>query len=284
MSLSIDFAKAPQVPARLPLLGVERAQWSADEVVELARRNGLSGEATDRGLWHIVDDGRAALEVFQASHSFRFSRRTEPNEVAGSSEKEIDQALARESADSWVQRFAPEGARPELTTITQQEVLVAEQGVKIPQRRFTAARVNYTFSLDDQALLGPGAKLQVAVDPSGQILEAYRFWRNVSRVDQLPTVSSDEALSRFSRSELFADLTDRTARASVSQIRLGHLCLPPSEPQEFLVPVFELRGVLSTELHPHYEFVQYVAATTFDEGTAKARRQAAKARPRLVTA
>ena len=70
-----------------------------------------------------------------------------------------------------------------------------------PRRLVTGARVNYRFAIDDLALLGPGAKMQVAVDPKGEIFEAYSFWRTTRPVDQLPTIRPDQAFERFSRAD-----------------------------------------------------------------------------------
>ena len=284
VSISTNSAKIPEVPARVPVFDVIRAAWSTDDVVQLGRREGLVGPVADRGLWHLVDDGHSVLEVFQASQSFRFGRRLEGNETAEASEKPLDQAQVREAADAWVRRFAPKGPQYDLSSVDEQEVLVAERGVRAPRRLISGARVNYTFSLGGQPLLGPGAKMQVTVSPAGEVLEAYRFWRDVSQSDEVVAIRPDEALARFARSELFTDLNDRNAKAGVTEIRFGHLALPPTEPQGFLIPVYQVRGVLSTKLHPHYAFVSYVAATTIDQATAKGRRQLARSRPRLVTA
>jgi hypothetical protein len=285
MTVSIkNSATIPAVPARVPVFDVVRAAWSTDDVVQLARREGLVGPVADRGLWHLVDDGHSVLEVFQASQSFRFGRRLDGNETTEASDKPLDQAQVREAADAWVRRFAPKGPQFDLSSVDEQEVLVAERGATEPRRLVTGARVNYTFTLGGQPLLGPGAKMQVMVSPAGEVLEAYRFWRDVQQSDEVVAITPDEALARFARSELFADLNDRNATAGVSRMRLGHLALPPSEPQAFLIPVYELRGVLSTELHAHYDFVSYVAATTIDQATAKGRRQSARSHPRLITA
>jgi hypothetical protein len=283
MPLSVNFPEPPRVPKGLPLLAVQAPRWSVEDVVELARRQGLVGKVADRGLWQVVDDGRSVLEVYQASQSFRFSLRTGGNELQGASEEPVDVDRVRESADSWVQRFAPEAARWELDTVAEQEVLISEREGAEPRRLVSGARANYRFTLDDLALVGPGAKMQVAVNQKGEIFEAYTFWRDSRRVEELPTIAPDQAFARFARSELFADLDDDSARAVVNDVRVGLLCLPPTEPQRFLIPVYELRGVLSTELHPHYEFVSYVAAAQFDDSTAKNSRWT-RLRPRLVTA
>jgi hypothetical protein len=283
MSVSIEFPNAPEVPGEVPLLAVQPPRWSRDAVTELARQFALAGEVTDRGLWHLVTDDRAVLEVYQASHSFRFGRRETGDETTGTTGGDLDADRARAVADEWAGRFAPADSRWDFSSVTELEVLVAEREATEPRRLLAGLQVSYRFTLDGLMLLGPGAKMQVAVDPSGEVSGAYRFWREQRTAGYLPTIPVEQAYDRFSRSDLFADLTDETARARVDEVRIGFLGLPPTEPQGFLTPVYELRGVLSTETHPRYEFVSYVAAARLEDGEAKNSRWA-RIRPSLVTA
>ena len=91
-----------------------------------------------------------------------------------------------------------------------------------------------------------------------------------------------EAFDRFAASDQLADLP-RGAKARVTSVQLGLLCLPPTEVQGLLAPTYVLRGEVSTELQPRYEFVSYVAAAEIDETDAKKRRWQA-ARPALLVA
>jgi hypothetical protein len=283
MTLSIEFPDVPDVPDvpdELALYATQPAGWSRDAVAQLGRRLRLSGEVADRGLWYVVDDGRAALEVYQASQSFRFARRQQDGETAGAAGGPADETRSRAVADRWVEAFAPAGASFGVHSVDEQEVLVAERGVEEPRRLVSGLQVSYGFTLGGVALLGPGAKMQVGVDPAGGISGAYRFWREPRAAGATRTVRPEEAFDRFSRSELFADLSDRSAQAEVGAVRLGYLCLPPTEPQGLLVPAYELRGALATGLQPRYEFVSYVAAADVAGG----RDRWAQVRSGLVTA
>jgi hypothetical protein len=66
-------------------------------------------------------------------------------------------------------------------------------------------------------------------------------------------------------------------------MRLGLLCLPPTEPQGVLLPVYVLRGEVSTDMLPGQPFVAYVAAAELDEATAK-RSRWSLSRPALLAA
>ncbi|CAO5234849.1 hypothetical protein [Frankia sp. AgKG'84/4] len=290
MALSVDFPAAVDTRSEIALFAVRPTRWETGDVTELARRLGFVGEVADRGLWHVVDDGRSTLEVYQATPSFRYGRRdTGENEAAGAVEGGLDADQARAVAEGWVGRFAPAGTRPDVHSVSELEVLVSERTTAQPRRLVAGLQVNYRFDLDGVALLGPGAKIQVVVDPAGEVSGAYRFWRDPRPAGQARTISVDEAYSRFAASDLLAGLTDDTARAQVDEVRLGYLSLPPTEPQGLLTPVFELRGVLSTELHPRHEFVSYVAAINLNDvdlgdGAAKGDNRWGRLRPSLVTA
>jgi hypothetical protein len=129
--------------------------------------------------------------------------------------------------------------------------------------------VNYRFEFDGVPLLGPGAKAKVAVHHTGVVAGAYCFWRDVTGKGRATTLSADLIFDRFQSSPLFADLSDRTARAEVRSARFGYLCLPPTESMSLLVPAIEMRGTIATEFHPRYDFVSYVGATDVKGADAK---------------
>jgi hypothetical protein len=269
MPLSIKFPEPRSVPGEITLYTTPAPDWQPDAVSDLARQLDVTGEVVDRGLWFVVSDGRSALEVYQASHSYRFSRLDIDAEARDGGRQEVERERALAIAERMVQTMAPDESRWDVHSVTDQEVLIAERDAKEPRLNVTGLQVNYTFSLGDLPLLGPGAKMQVAVGPTGDMTGAYRFWREPNATEPAPTIPQDVAFERFSRSNLFADLSDETARAEVTDVRLGYLSMPPTEIQASLVPVYEFRGVLATEIHPRYEFVSYVAAVEMDEASLK---------------
>jgi len=269
MPLSIKFPEPRSVPDEITLYTTAPPDWQPDAVSDLARQFDVTGEVVDRGLWFVLSNGRSALEVYQASHSYRFSRLDIDAEARDGDTQEVERERALAIAERMVQTMAPDESRWDVNSVTNQEVLIAERDAKEPRLSVTGLQVNYTFSLGDLPLLGPGAKMQVAVGPTGDVTGAYRFWREPNATETASTIPQDVALERFSRSNLFADLSDETARAEVTEVRLGYFSMPPTEIQAALVPAYEVRGVLATEMHPHYEFVSYVAALEMDEASLK---------------
>ena len=73
MTLTLEFP-AFDVPAEVPVLEVRPPEWTLDAATELARGMHIAASAEDAGLWMLARDDRAALEVYRASSSFRYSR------------------------------------------------------------------------------------------------------------------------------------------------------------------------------------------------------------------
>lgn len=258
MALSIKFPQAPDVPARAPLFVTPQPAWAPESVADLARRAGIDGRAEDLGLWQVVRDERATLEIYQASHSLRYGVVSADGEPRFT--EAVDADRARAVADEWVGAFGPANARFDVHSTTEAELLISTREGDEPERFVTALQVNYRFVVGDLPLLGSGGKMQVSVDGEGAIAGAYRFWREPRAKSAVRVMPAEQAYERFAAAAMFADLNDDSASAEVSEVSLGYFAMPPTEPQSVLVPAYEFRGVLSTETHPHYEFVAYLPA------------------------
>ena len=114
--------------------------------------------------------------------------------------------------------------------MTEREILVAVRDGREPKQLLAGLDVNVRFAHRGFALLGSGAKAKVAVRGDGSVSEAYRFWRDLAPNGEATTRSLDELFERFSASDLFADLTDNSARAEVVSARFGYFTLPRTEP------------------------------------------------------
>jgi hypothetical protein len=257
MSLSIKFPAAPDVPARASLFVTPPPVWDSKVVADLASRSRIDAEAVDRGAWLVARDERATLEIYQASHSLRYGviRDAEPLD-----REAVDSDRARSVADAWVAEFGPANARFDVHSITEAELLVSTSPDAEPERFVMAVQVSYAFALGDMPVIGSGAKMQVAVNRQGEVTDAYRFWREPQPKGAVRVLQPEQAFERFAAAPLFGELSDDTARAEVTDVSLGYFALPPTEPQSVLLPVYEFRGVLSTELHPGHEFIAHLPA------------------------
>jgi hypothetical protein len=282
MTVKIEFPELIQVPMELPQYAVTPPGWTPAKVAEMARRFDLKGDCVDAGAWFVTRNDAWTLEVYQASHSLRLERNDYDAEARDAKTGVPDRERAMAVASRFMQAAGDTMAKPEFDSVTELRVLKATRENMAGEARVVGLQVNYRYALGGLPLVGPGAKAQVSVGPDGELAQAYRFAREVKQVGMTKTTPLREAFDRFAASDHFADLP-RGAKARVTSVQLGLLCLPPTEVQGLLAPTYVLRGEVSTELQPRYEFIAYVAATELDEADTK-RRRFPQGRPSLLSA
>jgi hypothetical protein len=169
VNLTIRFPDAIDVPAEIPVLTVRTSRWTGPEISRLARSMDVVGKPVDVGLWQVARDERAALEIYQASQSFRFTRVDLDPEGRDGLDPTVTPDQAWSVAEGWIEAFGPDGIRREVHSVTEHEVLIAVRDAGEPRSAIVGLDVNYRFSLDGWALLGPGAKAKVSVHPTGVV-------------------------------------------------------------------------------------------------------------------
>lgn len=272
MALTIEFPEPPAVPRRLPLLAVTVPGWDMDAAARLARELGVEGEVTDRGSRLVVAGDRSTLEVFLASDSVRLMGPAIGGDDGDGAGVRVDEGRAVEVAEQFLDRLGRPDAEVRARTVGGEEVVRLTLGERQPVSTLVARQVNYRYALEGLPLVGPGAKVQVSVAGEGEVTGAYRFWRNVSAIDQIAPVKPSVAFRRFSAGPMFAGLTDATARVEMESVELALFCSPPSEPQAVLLPAYVFAGRVSTELLPDRRFVSYLPAASIDGPRLKALR------------
>src|SRR5688500_1399047 len=128
MALSLHFPRLEtEFPSEIALLRVKHRPWTREAAGELAHRLEVRADADDAGLWLIARDERSVLEVYQASQSFRYSRTDLDGEGRDGIREQLDPERARRMAEEWIAPFLPQEGRAEVSSITEQEVLVSER-------------------------------------------------------------------------------------------------------------------------------------------------------------
>ncbi|CAN7581860.1 hypothetical protein LJR225_004355 [Phenylobacterium sp. LjRoot225] len=282
MSVKIQFPDPIDVPRTLPLYEVVPPAWTADKVARLAARFDIGARAVDVGAWYVARNDQWTLEVYQASNSLRLERHDFDAEAREAKAIALDRERAMAIAHGFLESVGETHAKADAGSITELEVVKATRGKPDGEPQVVGLQVSFRYAHEGLPLLGPGAKAQVTIGHDGELAQAYRFARDLRRVGERPTIGPKEAFDRFARSEPFENLGGR-ARVTVKSVQLGLLCLPPTETQGVLAPAYVLRGEVSTELQPRYDFVTYVAAAEIAEAEAKLHRWA-HARPALLIA
>ncbi len=284
MSVTIDFSKL-EVPTEIPILQVERPSWDEGSLGELARLHQIDARFEDRGLWHVARSDRSVLEVYAASHSFRLSQVGSESELSYAKESGVPEREAIVRAQEFLAAFHPSLVESRVASVFESVVLVSEEAHQEPVRLVTATQVSFDFVFEGVDLIGPGAKMQVAIRADGEVDSAYRMWRELRPVGVAKTFSADEIAKRLSNSHMFADLTDDTARVAITSARVGVLSVPPTEFQTVLHPAVEVQGTVSTESAELVGFSTYIAAASQRRlPSEKAPARGRAVRPQLITA
>jgi hypothetical protein len=123
--------------------------------------------------------------------------------------------------------------------------------------RIVASHVNYKFSLGHLPVLGPGAKLRVTFE-SEEVDEVFRFWREPVAEGGVDIISPDQARAQLLQSPGFRYLPE--GAVEFGPARLGYYALPPRQAQDFLLPVYEIRGTITIKALGTFAFIRFVQA------------------------
>ena len=138
----------------------------------------------------------------------------------------------------------------------------AEVADETKEPRVTEVQTNYGFKLGDIPVVGPGAKITVNFGNNENIIGLFKAWRKIDEKQKLPSVDPEEALEKLKNSKLFADL-EENCEVSIEKFFLAYYALPVIEPQNFLFPVYVIKGQVTTPNFKH-KFTRYIPAVSLD--------------------
>lgn len=258
----------PTIPAALPLYRTISPSWTLEEATRFAARLGVEAPAKASRLWFVCRNEQSSVEIYRASHSARVTRIGFDREGTTNGDRELPpDEVAVERANAFIERVHyVHMPRPVPPTLSRIEAITKSSDGPASSRT-VAVQINYRFSLDDLPLKGPGAKAQVTIGTSGEIDEAYLFWRQVERTEERWTTRpAAAALDALAETPNFASVM-RKKDVEVQQIEAGWLCLSPAFEQDILFPVYQIRGRILVEAgapreeaDATREFIVYIAA------------------------
>jgi len=282
MTVKITFPNPPHVAPELPVYATVNPAWDVERVTDLGMRLDVRGPVIDAGAWFVIRDGASTLEVCKASHSVRLGRDASAGAAVGTSNAVLDRARAVSVAERFHNLLGDTAAHAEIQSVTELTVTTASRGRQAFERQLAGLQVSHRFRLDGLPLVGAGAKAQVTVGRDGELVQGCRFWRDVTRRGTRPAVPPQQAFERFAATQPCGELPS-SAQVVVTRVHLALLCLPPTEVQGVLLPVYALRGAVRSERLPSDEFVAYVTAVATNDGDA-ARKPWSVARPSSLVA
>jgi hypothetical protein len=275
-------AKLPEVTGKIPVyrtsiynsLAYRNADFTKDFTsrLELAKRKfQLTTEPLDRGDRVLYRENDATLEVFRASNSIWWAKRSLVDRDQLSKGPALpEEAEAKERAAAELKRLGLDVKNAVFDSVCYDEVAVREPGAKRPKVLKTAANVIYRFEIRSVPVFGPGAKIKVSLVENGQVSQVLYFWRKPAAEGSTKPLLLEEARAQFMRDPAFLRLSASKAAVEIRSVRFGFYAAPPGEFQRFLIPVYKVEGAVRTSEFERYEFYRYVTAIAMGPEEAKA--------------
>src|SRR5688572_17132915 len=176
----------PSIPLSLPVHRTIQPRWTPDDAARFAARLGVDAPVKEFEPWFVFRKDGACVEIFRASHSVRVTRAAFDREGTTTRPDQVpSDDAAVERANQFLKDLSeinrPDPLPPRLSRL---EALTQAPGGPRRPIRTVAVQVNYRFALDGLPLLGPGAKAQVTIGRSGDVEQAYLFWRQSERTGE----------------------------------------------------------------------------------------------------
>lgn len=262
-----ELFRLPQLPkyrGEIPLYRTPRPKVDLKMAPAFSRAFGIDGTAVDAGSRIVVKSKSGILEIFEASGSVWWTKASAAKSESMRSIRFPDDKQAIALADEYLKKTNLSDASAKPVSVTYSEVLYEKDGDTRPKRVVVGQHVNYAFTLDGIPVWGPGAKIQVTFGANNEVVEALKFWRPPSR-DRMPVkvLEPGSAVKVFQTHDAFAELKAETASVQIEDVSLGLYALPPREMQGYLIPVYRVRGMVSTKQVEKYEFTKHVVAVEF---------------------
>lgn len=231
----------------------------------------LKGKPVDSGDKHYIVQRSKRLTLYPASNSFWYmDEALSAAEDKKFSENLPDEKFAKDAAMKFLERnkLLIQGAAVYSASFT--TMAVNKPKTEKADEYNTEVHVNFRYTLDKLPVFGPGAKTRVSFVDTKRMSGVYHFWRNAEPTNKRPILKPDLALELFNKNFRFEELKkDNVEKAVIHSMELGYFALPPNDVQHFLIPVYRLRGSISTKQFPRYDFDHYVVAVRFEEEDVK---------------
>jgi len=102
--------------------------------------------------------------------------------------------------------------------------------------------VSFPYFVDGMEATGPGSRIEVSVGDNGEVLGMQQSWRPMSSLGADNIISEQQAFQELTQGKGSLDVPLDCQQVVVEQVQLKYWLDPPSEKQEFIVPVYEFTG------------------------------------------
>jgi hypothetical protein len=269
-------ATLPGNPEPLIIYSAQKQQEEREKNIQLLERKlsqvfGINGDIADLGDKLTKTERNKSLSLYSASDSFWY----QDNDLFASEDKKFSEALpdnrtAEEAALKFLRSNELLLPNADLHSVSYTSVAVSNMDSTTTDEYNTEVHVNLRYTLDNLPVFGPGAKTRVSFVDTNSNSGVYHFWREVKAIKKKRKALAPElALEIFSKNFRFSDLNDETAKVIIKDMQLGYYAMPPTDLQNFLIPVYKVTGTVITEVFPEYNFNHYIVAVKYSEADVK---------------
>lgn len=243
----------------------ERMKFREDLSRRMRKIFGITGKMKELGDRIVYQNQSRSLQLYEASDSFWF----QDEDLTASEDRKLskrlpDEKKSRELATAFLKQneLLLPGAYIHSQSFT--TVVVDKGKGSEPEEYNTEVHVNLRYTCNDLPVFGPGAKTRVSMVDSKTTSAVYHFWREPRPVqDARELISPELALEVFSKNFRFAKLKEDSAKVSIKSMELGYYAMSPTDMQRFLLPVYKLKGTVSTRDFPRYDYQHYIVAVKY---------------------
>jgi hypothetical protein len=102
--------------------------------------------------------------------------------------------------------------------------------------------VDFPFFIDGASATGPGSKIEVSVGDGGEVVSMLWSWRQMSPLGTDNIISQQQAFQDLTQGKGSIDIPLDCRQVIIEQVQLKYWLDPPSEQQDYAVPVYEFTG------------------------------------------
>jgi len=102
--------------------------------------------------------------------------------------------------------------------------------------------VSFPYQVDGASATGPGSKIEVGIGDGGEVVKLVWSWRQMSPVSTRNIISERQAYDDLIQGKGSLDVPLDCRQVVVEQVQLKYWLDPPSEKQDYAVPVYEFTG------------------------------------------
>jgi hypothetical protein len=102
--------------------------------------------------------------------------------------------------------------------------------------------VDFPYQVDGASATGPGSKIEVSIGDKGEVVSMLWSWRQMSPLGTDNIISEQQAYNALIQGKGSLDIPLDCQKVVVEQVQLKYWLDPPSEKQDYALPVYEFTG------------------------------------------